>query len=352
MNITHQRLLNQSISQPLFATPEELVTWMGAVQSQDFAAAKWALGLRMPGLTEQVIDDAFNEGRILRTHVLRPTWHFVVPDDIHWMLELTAPHILDASAYHFRQQELDKKMLSKANKIIEQALRDVEFLERDQLKEALNNAGVNTDGLRFTHYLFYAELDRIICSGPRIGKQFTYALLDKRAKANKKFTRDEALAELTKRYFNSHGPAALQDYMWWSGLSMKEAKRGLEMILSDLQQVQIEDSVFWFSKSASLVKRKSPAIHLLPTYDEYTVAYQNRAVFLDPKNNAKSGNGIFKPVVIIDGKVQGVWSRTLKKDSVAVTVKTFGKASDVEKKKIKSAVNSYGKFLEKDVVYK
>jgi hypothetical protein len=345
VNILGYRLYNQQINNPSFKTPLEVVQWMGAVQAQDFAGAKWALGLRLPGWTDHEIEQAFNSGEILRTHVLRPTWHFVSPQDIHWMLQLTAPHIEAASVYQFRRMGLDSKVFSRSNKIIVKAFADTDYQTRDELRTALSNAKIDTSEERFIHLLFKAELEGLICSGPRVGKQFTYALLSKRAPHTKVLSPEEALVELTRKYFKSHGPATVQDYAWWSGLSQKQAKTSIEMVTSEMVREKIGEQEFW-SFSQSGVKAKRQSIHLLPAYDEYTVAYADRSPVLDPKYIQRSGNGIFKPVVIINGNVLGTWARTLKKSEVNVTVQTFTKSTDVEKKGIQAAINRYSKFLD------
>jgi hypothetical protein len=261
------------------------------------------------------------------------------------MLQLTAPHIEAASIYQFRRMGLDSKVFSRSNKIIVKALADTDYQTRDELRTALSNAKIDTSEERFIHLLFKAELEGLICSGPRVGKQFTYALLSKRAPHTKVLSPEEALVELTRRYFKSHGPATVQDYAWWSGLSQKQAKTSIEMVTSEMVREKIGEQEFW-SFSQSGVKAKRQSIHLLPAYDEYTVAYADRSPVLDPKYIQRSGNGIFKPVVIINGNVLGTWARTLKKSEVNVTVQTFTKSTDVEKKGIQAAINRYSKFLD------
>ena len=228
--IATERLHNQRIARPGPAQPAQLVAWLGAVQAQEYAAAKWALGLRMPnGATDAKIERAFNDGRILRTHVLRPTWHFVAAADIHWMLELTAARVHRALAYAHRYYELDVTIRSRAAALFEQALSGGQHLTRAELGACLARAGVAATGTRLALLTIDAELEGVMCSGSKRGTQQTYAHLVKRAPRAKRLVRDEALAELTKRYFRSHGPATLRDFVWWSGLTTADAKRGLDM---------------------------------------------------------------------------------------------------------------------------
>ena len=177
LNITGLRLANQRLSASSFRSPVEVVSWLGAVQAQDYAGAKWALSLRANGISDAQIEQACTDGSILRTHLLRPTWHFVAPDDIRWMLKLTAPRVHAASAFMYRQSGLDKAIFKKSNTIIEKSLRGGRQLTRTELASALDQAGIPAEGFHLGYLMMYAELEGIICSGARRGKQFTYALL-------------------------------------------------------------------------------------------------------------------------------------------------------------------------------
>src|SRR5438270_2674002 len=230
LDIAQRRLHNQHITRRTLETPEALVEWLGAVQAQDYAAAKWALGLRLPGVTDDDIEQAFTGGTILRTHVMRPTWHFVSSADIRWLLALTAPRVHAANAYWYRRVGVDETTVGHSMDVLANALQGGKQLTRDELASALKLAGIVTEGeQRVTYIVMRAELDGLICSGARRGKQFTYALLAERAPHPRMLARDEALAELTMRYFMSHGPAAIRDFVWWSGLTAADAKAGLAM---------------------------------------------------------------------------------------------------------------------------
>jgi hypothetical protein len=262
-DIAHQRLQNQHIVGAPFARSEEVVAWMGAVQAQEYPGAKWALGLRMQGVKDTEIEQAFAEGKILRTHVMRPTWHFVAPADIRWMLELTAPRVHLANAYYYRMLELDDALFSRSKDAIANALRDGQQLTRAELAAVLAEAGIVAEGMRLGYIVHYAELEGIVCSGARRGKQFTYALLDLRAPQAKTLPRDEALAELTKRYFTSHGPAMIQDFVWWSGLTVADAKAGLEMAGSSLVKEVVDGRSYWrpASMPAVVPSALSPSLY-------------------------------------------------------------------------------------------
>jgi len=267
------------------------------VQAQDFNAAKWALGLRMRNATDAVIEEAFNKAEILRTHVMRPTWHFVAPEDIRWLLQLTAPRVNLRAGPNYRKFELDAAVFKRSNKIFTKALQGGKHLTRLALKTLLNAAGIDAnDGVRLAHILLRAELDGVICSGPQLGKQFTYALLEERAPAARALNRDEALAELTRRYFRSHAPATLQDFVWWSGLTVEDAKRGMAEV---------------GTRGSAQTKQSSPnSAHLLPAFDEYFVAYKDRQPVFDSNDRELTASDVLGPTVIIGGTVAGRWKKT------------------------------------------
>nr|MDQ6908888.1 winged helix DNA-binding domain-containing protein [Chloroflexota bacterium] len=230
LDIAHVRLHNHHIAGTKLAAPDAVVRWLGAVQSQDYAGAKWAVGQRMHDTTDAALDQAFADGAILRTHVMRPTWHFVAPADIRWLLALTAPRVNATNAYHYRKHGLNDATFARSNAALTNALRGGAQRTRTELASVLQQAGIATNDLRLGLIMMRAELDGVVCSGARRGKQFTYALLDERAPPAETLARDEALAELTRRYMTSHGPATVQDFVWWSGLTMTDAKAGLEMV--------------------------------------------------------------------------------------------------------------------------
>jgi hypothetical protein len=241
------RLANQQISHRKFSSPEALVSYFGAMQSQDFAAAKWAVGLRIPGSTDTGIEEAFNTGKILRTHIMRPTWHFVSPEDIRWILELTSPRLHAFNGYYYRKSGFTKEIFQKSNQVITKALQGGKKLIRTELKKLLDAAKIPTQDVGLSYALMQAEIDGLICSGPRIGKQFSYMLLEERVTKTKKLSNDESLAKLTLKYFTSHGPATIADFSWWSGLTQSEIKKGLELNKPHLEKIEIEKKTYWFA---------------------------------------------------------------------------------------------------------
>lgn len=298
-SIGQLRLANQGLTGPPFRHPEDVVGWLGAVQAQEFEPAKWALALRMDGGTSASIGRAFDEGRILRTHAMRPTWHFVRPEDIHWLMALTAPRVHQACAYHRRYVELDARTLTRATAVVERALRDGACLTRRELGEHLHRAKLPMAGQRLAVVVMFAELECVICSGPRRGKQFTYALLSGRARRSESLERDDALARLCRLYFTSHGPATVRDFSWWSGLTMADGRRGLDIIRARTETV--DGLTYWTTGASRRAGRRNDLAHLIPIYDEYVVAYRDRV--------AVPHGALFRNFILLRGRVAGGWER-------------------------------------------
>jgi len=346
--IVYQRLDNQRLSSSDFKRPADVVRWFGAVQAQDFNGAKWALAQRMPEATNAVIEKAYSEGKILRTHVMRPTWHFVAPDDIRWLLQLTASRVNTALGSNYRKFELDSGTFKRCDKILTSALKGGKYLTRASLKKILNDSGVVADdGVRLAHILVHAELDEVICSGPLIGKQFTYALLEERVPQTKALDREQALLKLTRRYFTSHGPAMLQDFVWWSGLTMADAKTGVSMNERHLTKTNRDGTVYLGPPSANTPQTRLQSAHLLPPFDEYTVAYKDRkAIFdRDHRTSSTTQNGILGPVVVVDGEVVGGWKGINDKEFVNIQLILFRPLNNSEVRAVRKAADRYSKFL-------
>ncbi len=353
LDIARQRLHNQHIARATFEKPSDVVAWLGAVQAQDYASAKWALGLRLQGATDRDIEQAFTEGSILRTHLMRPTWHFVTPADIRWMLALTAPRVHAVNAYMYRKLELDSALFKRSNAALAKALQGGKQLTRDELRGVLQKAGIATDGeLRMGYIMMRAELDKIVCSGARRGRQFTYALLEERTPHAKTLKRDEALAELARRYFMSRGPATVQDFAKWSGLTTADARSGLEVVKAQLQHEVVDGQSYWFSTATPSAKDVSPTAYLLSIYDEYISGYKDRSAIGDARHTAKLialGNALAY-IIVVNGQIVGTWKRTLRKDAVVIETNIFTRLTKAENRAVAVAAHQYGAFLDLPVV--
>jgi hypothetical protein len=339
-----QRLANQRIEGPGHRRPEDVVAWSGAVQAQEFDPAKWGIGLRMgDGVTDADLARAVDEGRILRTHVLRPTWHFVTPADIRWMLGLTAPRVRLRMATYWRQMELDARAFARGTAVIERALGDGRFLTRAELGEALRRARRPLAGFRLAHLTMYAELEGVICSGPRRGKQSTYALLDERAPKSPALDRDEALGKLARRYLQSHGPATIRDFVWWSGLETPDARRAFD--IARAARVEQDRLIYW-SVGTPRPTARPRLVHLLPIYDEFLVAYRDRAIVPHaPSVTAAFNRSVnFQHAVIVGGQVTGTWRITRKSRAIAMRATMLRRIDAREQRALAAVAQRYGTF--------
>jgi hypothetical protein len=354
IQISKSRLFSQQITDNHFKTPKEIVSWMGAMQAQDYIMAKWAVGLRLKNQTEKHIEDAIDKGEILRTHVLRPTWHFVAPEDIYWMTKLTAAKIKTSLKSRHKQLELSDSILKKTIVIIEKELADGVSLTRNDLAQKFRDKGIKTDENRLSHILFCAEFEALICSGPIKENRPTYSLLSHRVPKKKELGREESLTELAKRYFTSHAPATIQDFSWWSNLSLTEIRRAVDSIKSDFSIEDTETGKYLLPNSFSWDKNPNRSVYLLPAYDEFLISYRDRSHSLHATHNKKtiSSNGIFFPIVVINGQVSGLWQRTIQKNKLLVTVNTFQEQGKTIKAQIGKKAEEYGKFLDKETEVK
>ena len=283
---------------------------------------------------------------------MRPTWHFVTQEAIRWLLELTGPCVQRRMAVYNRQLELDPPTMTRGAKIFERALRDRQFLTRSELGERLRRAGLEATGQRLAHLAMHAELEGVICSGPRRGKQFTYALIAERAPDARRLGRDESLAELARRYLRSHGPATVRDFVWWSGLTTADAKRGFEACRAAERRRRRAHLL-----ECGIVSRLGPlreaAAQLLPIYDEYLVAYRDRAaVPHGPSGITITASGqsvIFQHAVIIDGHIAGTWRTFRGSRDVTVTVTPLRRLKRDERRALANAGERYQRFLETPV---
>ncbi|HQR34232.1 MAG TPA: winged helix DNA-binding domain-containing protein [Blastocatellia bacterium] len=354
-DIARLRLQNQRIAESQFARPGDVVAWLGAVQAQDFNGALWAVGLRMrPELspTEALIEQAIADRQIIRTWPMRRTLHFVAAADAGWMLDLLAARIVKRLMPQMQREfELDQSVLARAETLLVRSLQGGKQLSRSALYQVLESKKIATGGGRGLHILSLLSMSKLLCFGSREGKQPTFRLFDEWVPAAKPKPTDEALAELARRYFTSHGPASLQDFTWWSGLTVAEAKAAIELAKSHLAQETAGDKTYWLApvsnSSFQTPKDQSPATYLLPPFDEYTVAYKDRSAVLSPANanQAISGNGIFSPAIVLGGQVVGIWKRELKKDKVIISPIFFTKLSKAETRDLPAAANRYGNFL-------
>lgn len=351
--IPQLRLRCQHLTSAPLADPLAVVRWLTAVQAQDYYGALWALSLRLEHTTAADLDPLLNSGELLRTHVLRPTWHFVAPEDIRWLLQLTGPRVLGINASMYRQLGLDEVTLARSLEVITQALQGGRHLTRAELGEALQEVNIaGTSGQRLTYVVMHAEQHGVICSGPRRGKQFTYALLDEWVPPASERTRDEALAELTRRYFLSHGPATVYDFANWSGLTLSDGRIGLSLVQNELDHAEIDGQTYWFTPDPPQAVVDPPRAFILSVFDEYTIGYKDRRAIASELVSERLGNlgNALTYLLVLDGQVIGSCRRTLQKETVTVEVDSFQTLASDDREAISAAAQRFGRFLEQEAV--
>ncbi len=336
------------------SAPADVVGGLIAVQAQDWAGCRWALGLRAPDLLDADVERAFADGEILRTHLLRPTWHLVTPADIGWLLALTGPRVQQVNAGVARRSGWDTTSLTAAMAAIGEALSGGVHLTRDELRQVLADAGITPEAGQWMAYvMMHAELEGIVCSGPRRGRRFTYALLDERAPNRRHLGREEALAELALRYFTTRGPATVHDMATWSGLTVTDVRSGLADVAAHLTSVTVDGRELWFDPArAADTPGAAPVAHLMSIFDEFISGYRDRSDIVAPEfapHLTAMGNDL-TGVVVIDGAVLGTWKRTLGRDAVTVTASPLSDWSVAEHQAVEEAAQRFGAFLAMPIV--
>lgn len=328
-------------------TAEDVVRALCAVQSQDVAGAKWAIAMRSHGLDEAAIDAAFDRGDIVRTHILRPTWHFVAPEDLRWMQTLTSHRVRRILSTYDARLGFTPSIIRKGKRVVAKALEHGP-LTRAQLKAALSKVGIDTDGTqRLAHLVMHAELDSIICSGPQRGKQSTYMLVDQRVTHQRLIFGDEALHELTVRYFASRAPATEYDFAWWSGLTVGECRRGIDITGKQLKQVMLGDTRYYAPTDFELPSTIPTTAHLLPNYDEYFIGFRDRSAIgqrLESSALVTGGNALIAHVVAVDGQLVGGWRRVAERGNTVLRFNLMVKLTPAERKRVKNVVARFAEF--------
>jgi hypothetical protein len=345
-DITRRRLVRQQIANPRFTTPGDLVRWMGAVQAQDPFGARWALGLRLPSAVESDVEDAVAARHIVRTWPMRGTLHYVPAADARWMLRLLTPRVIARSAGRYRELGLDAGVLRRAGKVLARALKG-RALTRAEVYAALQRGGVSPAGQRGIHILGHLAQQGLVCLGTRKGKQPTFVRLEEWLPPSREPSREEALATLAERYFASHGPATIHDFAWWTGLLLKDAQAAISAAGSRLAGEPHEGRLLLSSveRLPSLATRRTTAV-LLPPWDEYVVAYKDRAAAFDAASSlADRVSAVGSARVVVDGRVRGAWRRSLARSTVRVSVTFWNPVTRDERLAVEAAADRYGRFL-------
>ena len=342
-SIVRRRLREQRLVGEPCATPAEAVAWNGAVQAQEHAEALWSLGMRVRDHDEAAVQAACDRGEIIRTHVLRPTWHFVAAADLRWLLRLTGPRVQSKDAGRMRDLGLDADTLARVHEALSRTLSDGEPRTRRELAAALERDGIDMGGQRIAHAVMHAELAGVLCSGPRRGKQHTYLPLDRRVPPAPERGRERDVAELAVRYFTSHGPATLRDFAWWSGLTIADGRAGVAAAGGRLATEQDEDGTAWIAAATGRADgpEHSGAL-LLGTYDEAVVAYRDLRTI---GSDGVPGTALSARPIVLDGRAVGRWTRRVGRREVVVEVGLHAPPSRSQRRALQAAATRFGAFV-------
>lgn len=350
--ISHHRLVSQKLYKTSSISPQEIVKHLGAMQAQDYSMAKWAIGSRCDA-TEAAIEEAINSAEIIRTHILRPTWHFVSADDIYWMLDVSAPQVKRFTASAGKKYDYDAKKLDQTNSKIEKLLSGNKHLTREEIMQELGIKKTSNEDFLSAALMMNAELDGLVCNGRMKGKQITYALLEERVpKPKSRLTKEEGLAKLALKYFVSHGPATVHDFSWWSGFPPTICQNAINAIKLQLCSVAIDGQIFWFGNDSSDETNFRESVHFLPAFDEILIAYKTREVSVLQEHQSKTftNNGIFKPIILENSKVIGMWKRTIKKDHAKIETQFFNETESHKKAIIFEGIKAFENYLGTKIV--
>jgi hypothetical protein len=344
--ILRLRLINQHIAQPKPQQLTDLAGSMGAIQAQDAAMAKWAMGCRLPSVSQTQIDQAILNGSLVRTHLLRPTWHLVSATDIDWMLDLTSEALKRQLKTRHNELNITTSLIDNFNTLIINELRDNKMLTKDSIRDLMLQHKLTTDNNQLYHLLFLAEINKLLCSGGFVKNKNTYALYSERIQSQPILNREEAILKLASIYFSSRGPASLQDFAWWSGLGLREASLSQSLIGNGFDSFSKGKALYIYPQMANSTTFKNDEVYLLPAFDEYLISYADRSAAISQEKTARaiSSNGIFRPIVIINGEVAGIWKRETRKDTLHIGLELFNTATVAQKNALHEKAVQFGKF--------
>ena len=346
VEIARIRRANLLVAPGRSVSARDVAVHLGALQGQDTLGSLWAVGLRMAESTEAIVEDEVARGELVRTWPMRGTLHLVPARDAAWMVEFIAPRAIAQAAGRARALGLDDDAFARARELASEGLKGGRSCSRQNLFDLLDEGGVSPEGQRGYHIIRRLAQEGLICHGPRDGKQPTLMLLADRVPNPVTMSRDEGLAEFARRYFTSHGPATIHDFMWWSGLTAVDAKAGLAAVARDLTEHKIGRITYWTALPVDAPE--SPSVDLLPAFDEYLLGYRDRDAVLDPAHAqaiCPGSNGMFMPMIVIDGRIEGTWKRTLRARSVVVTPEPFRRLTAKEKNALNESAERYGRFV-------
>ncbi|TFB53091.1 winged helix DNA-binding domain-containing protein [Cryobacterium tagatosivorans] len=357
-DVTRIRLVRQGLSGGELRGVSDVAERLLALQAQDYAAGKWALGVRAPGATLADVDAAINSGAIVRSWPMRGTLHFVPAAALGWMQELTSPRVVAGSRTRHAQLDLDPVVIERARAVAVGALSGGRELSRADFLAALDGSGISTAGQRGYHLIGHLALTGTLCWGPQRGKQQVLVLLDDWVPSPRRLDRDEALGEFVLRYFDGHGPATLRDFVWWSQLTLADARVGLAVARDRLAELEVDGVTHYLPAAADTgdsgtgnaprPPRQRRPVLALPAFDEYLIGYQDRSFAIDDGSFTRvvpGRNGMFLPLILASGRVIGTWRQTKSTREVSVEPRPFATLSANQAREFGRAVADYARFL-------
>ena len=342
------RMLNQQLLSPLYERPEDIVAWQGAMQAQDYNYFRWAIGIRQRTPQLVGLQEAFAKAELLRLHLLRCTVQVVSHTDIGWLLPLCKERNLRTlQSWHKSINTLfSENHFEELTQALQELLAGSKSLPKKAIAEELKSLGFLLDDRLLTSLLVRSEIEGLLCSGVMQGREATWALLSERVPIICSLTPDEALKQLALKYFRSHSPASLEDFVWWSGLTKTQCRKALALIAREIEEIKIEEEMMYLYHKTLDCPDYAKMVLLLPPYDEYLIGYKSRWVALEKKHTAKAHNnfGIFKPVILHEGRVVGNWKASIDKQGENLTIDFFAEKSKIGKQTLQGAVNQFVQF--------
>ena len=342
------RMLNQQLLSPLYQKPQDIVAWQGAMQAQDYNYFRWAIGIRqrIPQIAQ--LQAAFAKAELLRLHLLRCTVQVVSQKDIGWLLPLCKERNLRTlqSWHKSINISFSESHFEEITRAMQELLAGGKSLPKRAIAEELTSLGFLLDDRLLTSLLVRSEIEGLLCSGQMQGREATWALLSERVPTICSLTPDEALKQLAIKSFRSHSPASLDDFAWWSGLSKTQCKKALTLIANEVEEIKVEEETMYLYHNTLDCLDYARKVLLLPPYDEYLIGYKSRWVALEKKHTAKAHNnfGIFKPVILHEGRVVGNWKASIDKQGANLITELFAEKSKVKLRSLQEAINQFVEF--------
>ena len=312
MNPIAIRLLNQQLIAPQFSTPTEVVSYMGAMQAQEYRMMRWAVAMRTRKSSHKTFKKAFDEGQIIRLHLMRGTWQLVCAEDYWSMIDLFAPKAIAVTKGWMNSNKISipDDELMRVRDILIQSATDKRSVTKEDFILALAERNLQMDDHRLSYHIRMAELSGVLCSGDLLPMKATYALAADKVKSSVKMERDEALAHFTRKYFQSRQPATLEDFVWWSGLNISDCRKGIALLGDYIHVERYRGREFYLTDDCRKRGFRKGKFLLIPPYDEYLIGYKSRDIVLPPehRHHAHNNSGIFQPVIAYDGTICGNWS--------------------------------------------